>query len=64
MAAKKRRRDETNELAKSCGVLHVVTCREPAGLDQSPETKGPRMHDAQRQPETGLVAQPKAPKRF
>ena len=34
---KKRRRDETNELAKSCGVLHVVTCREPAGLDQSLE---------------------------
>ena len=46
MAAKKkgRGRDETNELAKSCGVLHVVTCGEPAGLDQTPEagrnTKG------------------------
>ena len=45
MAAKKRRRrDETNELAKSCNVLHVVSCREPAGLDQTPEagrnTKG------------------------
>ena len=41
---KKRRRDETNDLAKSCDVLHVVTCREPAGLDQTPEagrsTKG------------------------
>jgi hypothetical protein len=39
-----RRGDKTNELTKSCGVLHVVTCREPAGLDQSPEagsnTKG------------------------
>ena len=41
---KRRRRDETNELAKSCNVLHVVSCREPAGLDQTPEagrnTKG------------------------
>ena len=37
-------RAKTNELAKSCDVLHVVTCREPAGLDQTPEagtnTKG------------------------
>ena len=37
-------RARTNELAKSCDVLHVVTCREPAGLDQTPEagrnTKG------------------------
>ena len=45
MAVKKKpRRDETNELAKSCNVLHVVSCREPAGLDQTPEagrnTKG------------------------
>ena len=35
---------KTNYIAKSCGVLHVVTCREPAGLDQTPEagrnTKG------------------------
>ena len=35
---------KTNGLAKSCDVLHVVTCREPAGLDQTPEagrnTKG------------------------
>ena len=43
-----RRGDKTNELTKSCGVLHVVTCREPAGLDQTPEagsnTKAPAQH--------------------
>ena len=41
---KKEEGEKTNELAKSCYVLHVVTCREPAGLDQTPEagrnTKG------------------------
>jgi len=41
---RKKKGAKTNELAKSCGALHVVTCREPAGLDQDPEagsnTKG------------------------
>jgi hypothetical protein len=33
MATKKQRAKghKTNELTKSCDVLHVVTCREPAG---------------------------------
>jgi hypothetical protein len=53
---------KTNYIAKSCGVLHVVTCREPAGLDQTPEagsnTKGNITVDPLFSEDTRTVARP------